>query len=317
MLTLKQLRYFEALSRLRHFGRAAQECAISQPALSMKIQELKARLGLALVERRRNGVMLTSAGEEIARRARSILTSVRDLSDYARNAAGSLSGKLVLGAIPSIAPYLLPAALPLVRARHPALELTLRETQTSILVGELLAGALDTVLLSLPIEHPEIATFPLFTDRFVLAARRDQRFDKAKPLTPEILIRENLLLLEDGHCLRDQALNLCQSARAMRDRFGASSLANSGPARRQWLRHHAPSGDGRADRGGRGPAHRDLALRRAAAVPLDRAGVAAHFSASGRLQGARRDPHRGRRRCLDGSRTPLTRRPSDLRDTHG
>ena len=225
MLTLKQLRYFEALSRLRHFGRAAQECAISQPALSMKIQELEARLGLALVERRRNGVRLTSAGDEIAQRARSILTSVRDLSDYARNAAGSLSGKLVLGAIPSIAPYLLPAALPLVRTRHPALELTLRETQTSILVAELLAGELDTVLLSLPIEHPEIATLPLFTDRFVLAAPSDARFDRARPLTPEILADENLLLLEDGHCLRDQALNFCQSARAMRDRFGASSLA--------------------------------------------------------------------------------------------
>ena len=174
MLTLKQLRYFEALSRLRHFGRAAQECAISQPALSMKIQELEARLGLALVERRRNGVKLTSAGDEIAQRARSILTSVRDLSDYARNAAGSLSGKLVLGAIPSIAPYLLPAALPLVCTRHPALELTLRETQTSILVAELLAGELDTILLSLPIEHPEIATLPLFTDRFVLAARSER-----------------------------------------------------------------------------------------------------------------------------------------------
>lgn len=225
MLTLKQLRYFEALSRLRHFGRAAQECAISQPALSMNIQELEARLGLALVERRRNGVKLTSAGEEIAQRARSILTSVRDLSDYARNAAGSLSGKLVLGAIPSIAPYLLPAALPLVRTRHPALELTLRETQTSILVAELLAGELDTVLLSLPIEHPEIATLPLFTDRFVLAAPSDAPFDRARPLTPEILAHENLLLLEDGHCLRDQALNFCQSARAMRDRFGASSLA--------------------------------------------------------------------------------------------
>ncbi|MBV8449535.1 MAG: LysR family transcriptional regulator [Hyphomicrobiales bacterium] len=225
MLTLKQLRYFEALSRLHHFGRAARECAISQPALSMKIQELEATLGLPLVERRRNGVRLTSAGDEIARRARSILTSVRDLSDYARNAAGTLSGGLVLGAIPSIAPYLLPAALPLVRARHPALELTLRETQTSILIGELLAGELDTILLSLPVEHAEIATLALFTDRFVLAARSDASFDRSKPITPEILSRENLLLLEDGHCLRDQALNLCQSARAMRDRFGASSLA--------------------------------------------------------------------------------------------
>lgn len=225
MVTLKQLRYFEALSRLRHFGRAAQECAISQPALSMKVQELEARLGTALVERRRNGVKLTNTGEEIARRARMILTGVRDLSDYARNCGGTLTGRLVLGAIPSIAPYLLPATLPLVRARHPALELTLRETQTSILLAELLAGQLDTVLLSLPVKHPEIATLPLFMDRFVLASRRDVSFDVSKPLTPEILRQENLLLLEDGHCLRDQALAYCSTAGAMRDRFGASSLA--------------------------------------------------------------------------------------------
>ena len=226
MLTLKQLRYFEALSRLRHFGRAAQECAISQPALSMKIQELEARLGLALVERRRNGVRLTSAGDEIAQRARSILTSVRDLSDYARNAAGSLSGKLVLGAIPSIAPYLLPAALPLVCTRHPALELTLRETQTSILVAELLAGELDTVLLSLPIEHPEIATLPPLHGslRARGAQRRALRQGKAAHARDPRAMK-TCLLLEDGHCLRDQALNFCQSARAMRDRFGASSLA--------------------------------------------------------------------------------------------
>jgi LysR family hydrogen peroxide-inducible transcriptional activator len=186
----------------------------------MKIQELEAQLGLALVERRRGGVKLTSTGEEIARRARAILTSVRDLSDYARNAAGSLRGELVLGAIPRS-----PAALPLVRARYPALELTLRETQTSVLVSELLAGELDAVLLSLPVEHPEIATLPLFTDRFLLTVRGDASFDTSKLLTPEILIQENLLLPEDGHCLRDQALAYCNAASTMRSRFGASSLA--------------------------------------------------------------------------------------------
>jgi LysR family hydrogen peroxide-inducible transcriptional activator len=226
MLSLKQLRYFEALSRLRHFGHAADECAITQPALSMKIQELESLLGVPLVERRRGGVKLTHAGEEIARRARAILASVRDLSDYARNSAGSLVGELVLGAIPSIAPYLLPAALPLVRERHPALELTLRETQTATLLGELLAGELDAILLSLPIgHHLELATLSLFTDRFLLATSSRSPFDEAKPLTPEGLRDENLLLLEDGHCLRDQALAFCGAPTAMRERFGATSLS--------------------------------------------------------------------------------------------
>ena len=226
MLSMKQLRYFEALSRLRHFGHAADECAVSQPALSMKIQEFESRLGVALIERRRGGVKLTHAGEEIARRARAILASVRDLSDYARNSAGSLVGELVLGAIPSIAPYLLPAALPLVRERHPALELTLRETQTATLVGELLAGQLDAILLSLPIgHHPELASLALFTDRFLLATSSAAPFDETKPLTPEGVQHENLLLLEDGHCLRDQALAFCGSSTAMRERFGATSLS--------------------------------------------------------------------------------------------
>jgi LysR family hydrogen peroxide-inducible transcriptional activator len=226
MLSMKQLRYFEALARLRHFGHAADECAVSQPALSMKIQEFESALGVALVERRRGGVKLTHAGEEIARRARAILASVRDLSDFARNSAGSLAGELVLGAIPSIAPYLLPAALPLVRERHPELELTLRETQTATLLGELLAGQLDAVLLSLPIgHHPELASLPLFEDRFLLATSSASPFDDAKPLTPETLRDENLLLLEDGHCLRDQALAFCGQPTSMRERFGATSLS--------------------------------------------------------------------------------------------
>ncbi len=225
MLSLRQLRYFEALSRLHHFGHAADECAISQPALSMKIQELESLLGVPLVERRRGGVKLTHVGEEIARRARTILTSVRDLSDYARHSVGSLVGELVLGAIPSIAPYLLPAALPLVRERHPRLELTLRETQTATLVGELLAGQLDAILLSLPLAHPELATLSLFTDRFLLATSSDAPVDETRPLTPADLMEENLLLLEDGHCLRDQALAFCGAQSAMRERFGATSLS--------------------------------------------------------------------------------------------
>jgi LysR family transcriptional regulator, hydrogen peroxide-inducible genes activator len=174
MVTLKHLRYFEALSRLRHFGRAAEECAITQPALSMKVQELESDLGVILVERRHGGIKITDVGDEIAHRARGILASVRDLADYARHADGLLTGQLMLGAIPSIAPYLLPAALRVVRRRFPLLELTLRETQTAALVEGLLAGALDAVVLSLPVVHPDIVTLPLFDTPFYLqrAGRR-------------------------------------------------------------------------------------------------------------------------------------------------
>jgi LysR family hydrogen peroxide-inducible transcriptional activator len=224
MVTLKHLRYFEALSRARHFGRASQECAITQPALSMKVQELEGDLGVALVERRRGGIEITAVGREIARQARGILASVQDLTDYARHAKELLTGPLLLGAIPSIAPYLLPAALPIMRRQFPLLELTLRETQTATLVEELLAGALDAVLLSLPVTNPEIVTLALFDEAFLLATCREAKFDH--PVTVDGLSGEKLLLLEEGHCLRDQALAYCGTiADNMRGQFGATSLA--------------------------------------------------------------------------------------------
>ncbi|SEE15259.1 transcriptional regulator, LysR family [Rhizobiales bacterium GAS191] len=224
MVTLKHLRYFEALSRLRHFGKAAEECAITQPALSMKVQELERDFGVALVERCRGDIRITDLGLEIARRARAVLTSVRDLTDFARHGNEVLTGQLVLGAIPSIAPYLLPAALPIIRRRFPLLELTLRETQTAILIEELLAGPLDVVLLSLPVEHPDIVTLPLFEDAFLLATHKEAELDH--PVAAEAISGEKLLLLEEGHCLRDQALAYCGAvASKMRGQFGATSLA--------------------------------------------------------------------------------------------
>ena len=131
MVSLRQLRYLESLAETRHFGHAAEACAVSQPALSMQIKELEDELRLSLVERRKSGVELTGQGEEIVRRARTILASVRDLVDYAKHQEGVLSGVLKLGAIPSIAPYLLPAALPELHRRFPALNLQLRETLTA------------------------------------------------------------------------------------------------------------------------------------------------------------------------------------------
>jgi LysR family transcriptional regulator, hydrogen peroxide-inducible genes activator len=225
MVSLRQLRYLESLAKTRHFGHAAQACAVSQPALSMQIKELEDELRVSLVERRKSGIELTEQGEEIARRARSILASVRDLLDYAKHQEGVLSGVLKLGAIPSIAPYLLPAALPELQRRFPALHLQLRETVTSNLVRELVTGDLDLILVALPIEDPEVDSFHLFDDRFILATRATKRNQRLRHANADMLADNRLLLLEEGHCLRDQALSYCHMVTPeARDSFGASSL---------------------------------------------------------------------------------------------
>jgi LysR family hydrogen peroxide-inducible transcriptional activator len=223
MVTLRQLRYLEALAETLHFGQAAEACAVTQPALSMQIKELEDELQVSLIERRRSGIELTEQGEEIVRRGRSILASVRDLLDYAKHRERVLTGSLKLGAIPSIAPYLLPAALPELQRRFPDLTLQLRESITETLIRELVSGYLDLILVALPIEAPEVETLHLFYDKFVLAARASKG-KRAK--ATDMLVHERLLLLEEGHCLRDQALSFCRlvtpEARAS---FGASSLA--------------------------------------------------------------------------------------------
>jgi LysR family hydrogen peroxide-inducible transcriptional activator len=225
MVTLRQLRYLEALAGTLHFGRAAEACAVTQPALSMQIKELEDELQVSLVERRKSGIELTEQGEEIVRRGRTILASIRDLLDFAKQRQRVLSGSLKLGAIPSIAPYLLPAALPELQRRFPELHLQLRETITETLVRELVSGDLDIILIALPIEDPEVETLHLFDDKFVLAApaTRDKR---AKTAAATMLANERLLLLEEGHCLRDQALSFCRLVTPeARESFGASSLA--------------------------------------------------------------------------------------------
>jgi LysR family hydrogen peroxide-inducible transcriptional activator len=226
MVSLRQLRYLESLAENRHFGHAAEACAVSQPALSMQIRELEDELKLSLVERRKSGIELTEQGGEIARRARSILAAVRDLVDYAKHQEGPLSGVLKLGAIPSIAPYLLPTALPELKRRFPDLSLQLRETMTETLVRELIIGDLDLILVALPIEDAELETLYLFDDKFVLATQAGGKGKRPVHATPDMLASERLLLLEEGHCLRDQALSYCRLVTPeARESFGASSLA--------------------------------------------------------------------------------------------
>jgi LysR family hydrogen peroxide-inducible transcriptional activator len=226
LITLKQLRYFDKLAQTRHFGHAAEQCAVTQPALSMQIQELEKTLGVQLIERGRHGVMLTEPGKQIAGRAARILSDTRDILDFARSQLEVLSGPLHLGVIPSIAPYVLPALLPPVRERFPDLDLHLRETQTHHLVSELLDGALDLLLLALPVENPEIETAKLFDDRFLLALPKSRATANRIRATPDLLRQDRLLLLEEGHCLRDQALSFCALRRVDNiDTFGASNLS--------------------------------------------------------------------------------------------
>jgi LysR family hydrogen peroxide-inducible transcriptional activator len=226
MPTLRQLRYLDALSRFRHFGMAANYCAVTQPALSTQIQDLEKKLGVDLVERRYKDVQLTAVGREVAERAARILADVRDLSEFASLRATPLSGDLRLGVIPTIAPYLLPPLLPLLRERYPALHLHIRETQTQALIDELVSGGLDLLLLALPAEHGDIETLPLFDDRFVLALPANSEMKGAVTASLDLIRGNRLLLLEEGHCLRDQALAFCELRRAGNiDTFGASSLS--------------------------------------------------------------------------------------------
>lgn len=225
MISLKQLTYFDAVVRYGHFGRAAEHCAITQPALSMQIRELETELGVTLIERRRGGLTLTTAGKDVALRAARVLGEVRDLRDYAHQQADSFTGPLGFGVIPSVAPYILPPLLPRLRERYPQLDMRIRETQTQQLTRELLDGALDVLLVALPIEHPEIETARLFDDRFLLALPPSRQIDSRVLATPELLATDRLLLLEEGHCMRDQALTFCNLRRIENiDTFGASSL---------------------------------------------------------------------------------------------
>ncbi len=224
MITLRQLRYLSALARHRHFGRAAEDCAVTQPALSMQVRELEREIGAELVERRAGEIALTETGREVARRAEQILAATRDLIDFARH-RGVLIGALRLGIIPTLAPYMLPRMLPLLQSTYPQLRLDVRETRTELLLRELATGELDAVMVALPAEANDIETLPLFKDPFLLAvpandpALRNQR-GAVKDVDPR-----RLILLEEGHCLREQALAFCGAvAGDTPARLGATSL---------------------------------------------------------------------------------------------
>ncbi|MFT3986152.1 hydrogen peroxide-inducible genes activator [Aestuariivirga sp.] len=226
MPTLRQLRYFESLARHLNFGRAAAECAISQPALSLQIQDLETKLGIELVERGKAAISLTPVGQDVAVRAGRILAEVGDLVDFARGRGKPLSGPLRLGVIPSIGPYLLPSILPVLRAEAPELELQVRESQTAQLLDALMDRKIDLILLALPIDRPGVTQVGLFEDPFFVLTPSGHRLAGQGAIAMDDLQSEKVLLLEEGHCLRDQALNLCSQAGVDGvEEFGATSLA--------------------------------------------------------------------------------------------
>jgi len=226
VITLRQLRYLASLARHRHFGRAAEDCAVSQPALSMQVRELEREIGVELVERRPNDIALTDTGLEVAERAEQILAATRDLVDFARH-RDVLSGLLKLGIIPTLAPYVLPRVLPRLQGKYPRLRLELRETQTRTLLQELSRGELDCIMLALPAEDADVETLKLFDDPFLLAVPAAEELPSRTRVGIADVDQHRLILLEEGHCLRDQALAFCATRRrdAPTARLGATSLA--------------------------------------------------------------------------------------------
>ena len=223
-LTMKHLRYFDALARLGHFGRAAETCAISQPALSIQIRELEELIGAPLVERGGRRIRLTGLGEEFAERARAILGAVDELGDLGRAAHGPLAGRLRLGVIPTVAPYLLPDIIKRLAALYPGLDPRPREAITQKLIEDLTEGRLDAAIVALPISEPSLEEVPLFDEEFVLVRPLE---DEGKPVpSPDRLHEMRLLLLEEGHCFRDQALSFCDiAALSPRELMEGSSLS--------------------------------------------------------------------------------------------
>lgn len=229
MITLRQLRYLGALAEHRHFGRAAEACAVTQPALSMQIRDLEKELGADLVERRQGDVALTALGVEVVQRAERVVSAARDLVDFAQHRGRVLTGRLQLGVIPTLAPYVLPKILPVLQARYPDLRIELRETQTKGLLDELARGTLDVVMLALPAADPDVETLRLFDDQFLLAVPATDTRSETARVRAETIDQQQLILLEEGHCLRDQALLYCATSRGDASRgitgLGATSLA--------------------------------------------------------------------------------------------
>ena len=210
-MNIKDLQYYVAVAELEHFGQAAERCFVSQPTLSGQIKKLEEQLGVTLLERTNRRVMLTETGEEIANVARRILREVDVIKDIAHSHRDPLSGKFRLGAFPTLASYIFPSVVPKIKAAMPNLKLILIEEKTADLVDKLRNGEIDAALLALPIYDDFLVASKLFDDDFLLAVPSGHSLCQHTVIEQEMLREYSLLLLDEGHCLRDQALDVCQS----------------------------------------------------------------------------------------------------------
>lgn len=223
--SLRQLRYLVALDEHRHFGRAAEACHVTQSTLSAGLQELESLLGAVLVERTKRRVMMTPLGAEVAERARRLLRDAADIVELARAQEAPLTGPLRLGAIPTIGPFLLPRALPGLREAYPELKLYLREDLTARLLEALAEGAIDAALIALPYPLEKLAVAEIGDDPFLLVCPPDHALARANAVSLDAVARDELLLLEEGHCLREHALAACRlDPRRHGEAFSGTSL---------------------------------------------------------------------------------------------
>ncbi len=223
--TTKQLRYFLALEKYTHFGKAAAACFVSQSAFSTAIRELESTLNKQLVDRSNKQVTITQTGRAIATRAASIVRELEELTALAKRSSEPLNGSLNLGIIPTIAPFLLPRFLPPLEQQYPSLTLYLREDLTARLYQQLMDGELDLILIALPYELKNVEVMPLFRDPFYLLTKQNSKHLDIEHYSPDKLNDDNVLLLEDGHCLRDHAISACKlQKKGQLNPFAATSL---------------------------------------------------------------------------------------------
>lgn len=236
-MNIRDLKYLVALADLGHFGKAADTCFVSQPALSMQIMKLEQSLGIKLLERTNKSVLLTEPGIIIVKRARQILNQIEEVREIAKSAKDPYSGELKIGVFPTLAPYLLPLIVPKLAKEYPKLSFYLVEEQTSLLIEKLKQGKLHAAFLSLPVMEKSFSSALLFEEEFFLATPTSHPLAKLKVVKQQDLDNKNLLLLEEGHCMRDQALSLCHRMQAHETKnFRATSL--------ETLRHMVTAGVG-------------------------------------------------------------------------
>ncbi|TWF50186.1 LysR substrate-binding domain-containing protein [Neorhizobium alkalisoli] len=236
-MTLRELEYLVALAKYRHFGRAAEACLISQPTLSAQIKKLEAELGVQLIERDARGAILTAFGKKTAERAKRILAEVEHIKDAAQESRNPESGALRLGIFPTLGPYLLPFVMPRIAERFKSLQTLLIEEKSDGLIDRLRDGEIDAAILALPVADDQLVSDFLFEEAFLLAVPRNHRLNRQETIATSELLGEELMLLEEGHCLRDQALEVCTLSGAFeRPTFRGTSL--------ETLRHMVASGIG-------------------------------------------------------------------------